>query len=137
MIEKNKDGTFSMNVSYRQKMWADMELYGCEEYGPKKPKRNYETHRRTYIEYSKKRHKAGQTYINSKKTPCEHCGSIEDIHFHHVDKSTKIYNVTRMTTHTYKAIQAEIDKCICLCASCHAKHHRETDRYQGASNPNK
>jgi hypothetical protein len=127
MIEKNKDGTYYMNVSYQQKMWADMELYGCEEYGPNKPKPKKKFNPETRQAYSKKRHKAGQAYINSKKTPCEHCGSIENIHFHHVDKSTKIYNVTRMTCWSYKKIQAEIDKCICLCASCHNKHHWATD----------
>lgn len=32
MIEKNKNGTYSVSVHYREKIWADMELYGCEEY---------------------------------------------------------------------------------------------------------
>lgn len=118
MIEKNEDGTYSINERYQKDMWADMELYGCEEYGPSELPRE---------------HRYGQAYIDSKKTPCEHCGSIENIHFHHVDKSTKIARVSKLTNRSRQTIQAEIDKCICLCASCHTKHHWATDKRM--SNP--
>ena len=126
MIERNEDGTYSMNKEYQQKVWADMELYGCEEYGPVKPKKKYHYN----PTYQKKRHKAGQAYIESKKTPCEHCGSTKNIHFHHTDpatKSSKSQEVSQLTTCTFTRIQEEIDKCICLCGSCHIRHHRIWD----------
>ncbi len=134
MIEKNKNGTYSLNVHYREKMWADMELYGCEEHGPKSPK-HLHRRRRTICPHVEKRRRAGKAYINSKKTPCENCGSTEEIEFHHVDKHTKYHNVGSLANYNYKIIQAEIDKCICLCRTCHTKHHRENDWYWETSKP--
>ena len=59
---------------------------------------------------------------------CAHCGYKDNpdiLHFHHIDPSTKIANVSRMVgkNHSMEKIKQEIDKCILLCITCHHKVH--------------
>ncbi len=57
---------------------------------------------------------------------CEICGYNEDgskLHFHHRDKSTKLFNIGDAVIYGPKKLQEEIDKCDLLCASCHTSHH--------------
>lgn len=54
---------------------------------------------------------------------CQECGKpMKD--WHHVDPSTKLRDVGSMCWCSDALIQAEIGKCIPLCASCHRKLHR-------------
>jgi len=85
-------------------------LYGCEYYYPSRKTRTVKQRNRSYI--------------NSQKTPCVHCGASE-VEWHHVDKSTKLFNVGEYRSYSIKTIQQELDKCICLCRTCHAAVHRE------------
>ena len=59
---------------------------------------------------------------------CAHCGYKDNpdiLHFHHLDPSTKIANVSRMVgkNHSMEKIKQEIHKCILLCITCHHKVH--------------
>lgn len=56
---------------------------------------------------------------------CDHCGTKEGpIEAHHVDPSTKEFNIRRgLTSAGWKRLLAELDKCIPLCRTCHAKTH--------------
>ena len=59
---------------------------------------------------------------------CAHCGYKDNpdiLHFHHLDPSTKIANVSRMVgkNHSMEKIKQEMDKCILLCITCHHKVH--------------
>lgn len=47
------------------------------------------------------------------------------LHFHHLDPSIKTTQVSEMLSRTWKRVMAEIDKCIVLCANCHAVEHDE------------
>lgn len=70
---------------------------------------------RAYVELVK----AGQ--------PCADCGEAfpsagqAGLHFHHVDRATKSFNVHEAPT--LAALQDEIAKCVLLCRSCHGKRH--------------
>ena len=63
--------------------------------------------------------------------PCVHCGEDRPVclEFHHVEPSIKSFNLCMSIAKdkTIEAIDAEIDKCIVLCANCHkivtAKEH--------------
>ena len=85
-------------------------LYGCEYYYPSSKSRT--------------RKQRNRTYIQSRETDCQHCGASE-VEWHHVDKSTKLFNVGAHTGRSIQTLQQEIDKCICLCRTCHAAVHRE------------
>ena len=63
-----------------------------------------------------------------KKNGCQICGyndDVENIHFHHIDPSTKFLEVGNLVAWRYslKAIDEEIEKCAILCSSCHSKVH--------------
>ena len=56
------------------------------------------------------------------KRGCACCGynaSAYALDFDHIDASTKICDVARMTTRNLDKIQKEIAKCQVLCANCH------------------
>ncbi len=62
-----------------------------------------------------------------KQRPCADCDgtySPRVMVFHHLDSSTKEMNVaTAMHYYSWKRIEAEIAKCVLLCANCHALRH--------------
>lgn len=57
---------------------------------------------------------------------CEDCGTHEGrLHHHHLNPSTKRYNVSEMYSHSLDALEDELEKCVVLCRSCHKKRHEE------------
>src|SRR5262245_28109113 len=58
---------------------------------------------------------------------CKDCSETHPavLQFHHVNPSTKLIRVshTIATNLPRRLIEAEIAKCIVLCANCHAKRH--------------
>ena len=65
---------------------------------------------------------------------CERCGYKDNpdvLHFHHVDPTSKIANVSRLVgkNHSMEKIQNEIQKCRLLCITCHHKEHGIKDNY--------
>lgn len=57
------------------------------------------------------------------------CGDCEThegrlVH-HHVDPSTKLYNVSGMCGHSLDALEDELEKCVVLCHPCHMARHVE------------
>ena len=62
-----------------------------------------------------------------KSHPCADCGATDPIvlEFDHVDPSTKAFNIgTKLATHAWASVLAEIDKCEVVCANCHRRRHR-------------
>lgn len=67
-------------------------------------------------------------HLISLKKPCIKCGEtrLHVIEFHHVDPSTKLFNLSYAVSTGAKsktAIEEEVKKCVCLCANCHAEFH--------------
>ena len=64
-------------------------------------------------------------YLGGKK--CNECGSdylpLGAYHFHH--RNNKDFNISKMIggSFTWKQITEELDKCVILCANCHASIH--------------
>lgn len=45
-------------------------------------------------------------------------------HFHHLDPSTKLYNIgNKITVKSWKSLINEANKCIMICANCHELKH--------------
>lgn len=61
------------------------------------------------------------------KLSCQNCGESTSIclDFHHKDPGKKDINLARVKYWGYSliTIQAEMDKCVVLCANCHRKLH--------------
>lgn len=66
--------------------------------------------------------------IDYKGGCCQHCGYSKyygALQFHHLDPSEKDMDWNSLRKHKWETMQEELDKCILLCANCHAEeHHR-------------
>ena len=59
---------------------------------------------------------------------CSRCGYDKcnaALEFHHVDESTKSFEISGSHSRSWKAIENELDKCIMVCANCHRELHAE------------
>lgn len=55
---------------------------------------------------------------------CMVCRTDKSLIFHHIDLKTKRFSIGKgRSGHSIKAIKNEINKCIILCVSCHARLH--------------
>ena len=62
---------------------------------------------------------------------CADCGK-EAVHLHHIDPATRHKNVSDMGDYSQSMRDAEIAKCVPLCASCHARRHNRSKNFGGA-----
>lgn len=62
-----------------------------------------------------------------KKLSCERCGSKYRLQWHHVDPTTKLFNISaaRRLRKTPKETEAERAKCVLLCHLCHQVIHSD------------
>lgn len=63
--------------------------------------------------------------IEYKGGECISCGyknSIYALHFHHLDPNKKEFSITGKSI-SWERIKSELDKCVLLCANCHAEVH--------------
>lgn len=64
---------------------------------------------------------------------CKLCGEnhVATLHFHHLDPSQKEIGLALAIRRGWgvEKLQAEIDKCVVLCANCHAKEHYELSTF--------
>lgn len=65
-------------------------------------------------EYYQKRKQAIYEYLGGQ---CVSCGSNQDLQIDHIDRSAKIFDISRKLS--LKNNKAEIDKCQLLCKPCH------------------
>lgn len=57
---------------------------------------------------------------------CKNCGYKKcpaALGFHHVDERTKAFGIGGAYNRSWEVLKKELDKCILLCANCHAEHH--------------
>ena len=60
---------------------------------------------------------------------CAHCGTKEDVsklQFHHVDSSSKKFNIATARSYSWEKLEKEMAKCIILCRECHTNEHKPT-----------
>lgn len=73
------------------------------------------------------RRRKRNAFLAEKRDACSKCGSMEMLHFHHVDPATKLFNLAHADKYRRDLLEAELAKCVVLCASCHKQHHLEED----------
>jgi hypothetical protein len=88
----------------------------------------YNRNPKRYIDRGYKRFKNEQVFVNEYKQnkSCIRCGENRYwvIDFHHIDPSTKSYDISNMSGKFSKEnILKEITKCVTLCRNCHYEFH--------------
>ncbi len=112
--------------------FKDKSRYHSEEY--KEYQRNYQRgwHQRNKIKRNaliRERKAAMNEYIQSIKSQlyCIDCGQQHPatLHFHHLNSEDKQFNIGEAVRKGFgpNRIKQEIEKCIVLCANCHAIRH--------------
>ena len=103
---------------------AKCEWHLCEneakvKYCSTKCKNKASVHR-----YRKNQKKKAIEYKGGK---CELCGydkCQEALQFHHINPEEKEFGIAKKgITYVWETLKLELDKCICLCANCHAEVH--------------
>ena len=88
---------------------------------------NRDKHRTTRRKYENKRNLQGkQKAIEYKGGKCSVCGyakCINALEFHHINPGEKGLSISSSGYKNWKKIQAELDKCILVCANCHREIH--------------
>ena len=84
--------------------------------------RNVETNQETRVRARARNKRIRQEFLDA---GCLDCGSAEDLHFHHVDPSTKVKEVASLAGAgaSVEALLAEIEKCVVVCQPCHMARH--------------
>jgi hypothetical protein len=57
---------------------------------------------------------------------CKRCGyneSLASLCFHHIDPSTKLYQISECFSRREEVLQTELAKCVMLCQNCHHALH--------------
>lgn len=49
------------------------------------------------------------------------CGSVDDLQIDHRDPATKLFDLGKGWSYAFARVEAEIEKCQLLCATCHAR----------------
>lgn len=63
-------------------------------------------------------------YKGGKCFLCGYSKCIEALHFHHLDPTQKDFGISKTgQTYVWEKLKQELDKCVCLCANCHAEVH--------------
>lgn len=88
-------------------------------------------HYRENIEKNKERTKNNKLkslswFKNIKNSlSCSNCGEshFSCLDFHHINENEKEFTLSEIKKESIKRIINELNKCACLCANCHRKHH--------------
>lgn len=112
------------NAAYRERHPERIKAYAAKQ---------RDTHKVSLAEGFRKRHKERREWILGIKASlkCSRCGESRPmcLDFHHLDGSTKEYNISTMIGkhHPKERILNEIAKCVVLCRNCHAVEHWEQE----------
>ena len=98
----------------------------CKQCQNEYSKGYYGRHKQKALERNRETRNFIVNYIREykKSHPCIVCGesALECLDFHHIkDKDLEISTLTNYGS--LSRVQAEIDKCVVLCANCHRKLH--------------
>jgi len=73
-----------------------------------------------------RRYKLKRRAIDYKGGKCNSCGYNKcqgAMEFHHIDKTSKKFEIGGSYNRSWKELQIELDKCILLCSNCHHELH--------------
>lgn len=80
--------------------------------------------RKTHTKTSQEK-KAKIVEFKEASNGCSKCGEKRHylLDFHHIDPSTKLFQISQGESKGWEKIKQEIDKCVLLCSNCHREFH--------------
>jgi hypothetical protein len=66
--------------------------------------------------------RAAVRFMGGKCIVCGYNKCLRALHFHHLDPTKKDFNISSENWN-WTRIEVELEKCILLCANCHAEWH--------------
>lgn len=78
---------------------------------------------RSVRDYRRNRKKEAVEYKGSKCRLCPYNRCMGAFHFHHLNPKEKDFSINRAGAWAWARIVKELDKCILVCANCHAEIH--------------
>lgn len=120
-----------MSPEYHRKKALDW-YYNNKEHAALKAK-NWRLNNLEYIktkqrEDKRKRKEQAIDYLGGCCFKCKQQFHPAVYEFHHLDPASKDRDPSKMLSLKWATIQAELDKCVLLCANCHRLKHYE-DKY--------
>lgn len=97
-------------------------------YGNGRTKRSAENHR---INVRRRRDERKQHLVDHFGNKCHDCGNSFPLccyDFHHIDPSTKLFEIAPRLDGNLETIMEEVKKCIMICANCHRVRHYKENR---------
>jgi hypothetical protein len=64
-----------------------------------------------------------QKYLGGKCRICGYNKCSEALDFHHLDPSTKLFEISGSHSRKWSVLQTELDKCVLICCRCHREIH--------------
>lgn len=99
----------------------------CKDCHRKEDRESYKKHSKSRRQAIKTKTEFVMNWFRTFKSSlkCSNCPETHyaTLQFHHTDPSKKDMNVSNMRYYSIETIKKEIEKCIVLCANCHAKEH--------------
>lgn len=65
-------------------------------------------------------------YLGGKCVNCGYNKCKRALHAHHEDPTSKDFQISGAHARAWSKIKLELDKCILLCANCHAEEHEKS-----------
>lgn len=89
--------------------------------------KNYDKVKEYNRSSKRKQTKQRRVFTDEYKLKCS-CAKCNDsrpyvLDFHHIDPSTKLFNIGDASKKSIKTIEEELKKCITLCRNCHSEFH--------------
>lgn len=97
------------------------------KYNHKKPKGKPICDRCKQIVRQHKKRDMAIKYLGAKCNICGYNKSYAALHFHHTNPSEKDFTIGGCYNLSWSKLKKEADKCILLCANCHAEYYSPND----------
>ena len=96
-------------------------------YGEGRTKRKAENHRMNIMMRRDKHKKQLVEYFGDECHDCKKSFPVCCYDFHHIDPSTKSFEIAPRLDGKIETIMEEVNKCIMVCSNCHRiRHYKET-----------
>lgn len=95
--------------------------YECWDYKLNKPRIRIDRPK-DVVKYRQRAKLKAIEYKGGKCQKCDYSKSVRALHFHHTDPKSKDFTISGKSL-SWENTKKELDKCILLCANCHAEEH--------------